>query len=87
MRDGLHYPSPGPLGVLACQRWNAPAHLTLAERKQIPLVLNGEIIPYRLGYTESCELRLWSQHLILHFQRDYHNNNFSDVGNFNWAGL
>lgn len=78
MRDGLHYPSAGPRGVLGCQRWNAPAHLTLAERKQIPLAPNGEIVPYRLGHTESRELRLWFEHLILQFQRDCHNTNFSD---------
>lgn len=87
MRDGLHYPSPGPRGVLACQRWNAPAHLTLAERKQIPLALNGEIVPYRLGHTESRELHLWFEHLMLQFQRDCHNTNFSDGRNCNWTGL
>lgn len=81
MHDGLHHPSPGPWGVLACQRWNAPAHLTLAERKQIPLALNREIPPYRLDSTESCELRLWFEYLILQIQRDSHNTNFSDGGN------
>lgn len=78
MRDGLHHPSAGPRGVLACQRWNAPAHLTLAERKQISLVLNGEIAPYRLDSTESCELRLWFEHLILRIHRDSHNISLSD---------
>lgn len=81
MRDGLHHPSLRPWGVLACQRWNAPAHLTLAERKQIPLALNREIAPYRLDSTESCELRLWFEHLILQIQRDSHNTDFSDGGN------
>lgn len=81
MRDGLHHPSPCPWGVLACQMWNAPAHLTLAERKQIPLALDREIAPYRLDYTESCELRLWFEHLILQIERDSHNTNSSDGGN------
>lgn len=77
MCDGLHYPSVGPRGLLACQRWNAPAHLTQAERKQIPLALDEEIVPYRSGYTKSRELRLWFEHLILQFERDCHNTRLS----------
>lgn len=79
MRDGLHHPSLRPWGALACQRWNAPAHLTLAERKQIPQSPNREIALHRLDATESCELRLWFEHLILQIQRDSHNTDFSDV--------
>lgn len=77
MRDWLHHPSQCPEGVLACQRWNAPAHLTLAERKQIPMALNNEIAPYRLDSSESCELRLWFEHLILQISTGSHNTNFS----------
>lgn len=73
MCDGLHRPSSGPWGVLACQGWNAPAHLTLAERKQIPLALNTEIGPYRLEPLESCELCLWVEHLIQQILWDSHN--------------
>lgn len=65
MRDELHHPSSVPCEALACQRWNAPAHLTLAARKRIPLALNTEIAPYRLDSIESCEFRLWFEHLIL----------------------
>lgn len=83
MCDGLHYPSLGPRGVLACQRWNAPAHLTQAERKQIPLALDKEIVPYRSDYTKSRELRLWFEHLILQFVRDCHNTRLSSWGNTN----
>lgn len=85
MCDGLHYSSAGPQGVLACQRWNAPAHLTQAERKQIPLALDGEIVPHRSGYTKSRELRLWFEHLILQFERDCHNMKFSDGRNCIWT--
>lgn len=80
MRDGLHHPSSIPQGVLACQRWNAPTHLTLAERKQIPLALDAEITFYRLDSTESCELHLWFEHLIPLIHRDSHNNNFTHGG-------
>lgn len=78
MCDALHHPSSVPWGALACQRWNAPAHLTLAARKRIPLALNREIGPYRLDSIESCELRLWFEHLILQIQRDGHNTHSSD---------
>lgn len=65
----------------ACQGWNAPAHLPLAERKQIPLSLNGGIAPHRLDSTQTCELRLWFEHLILQIQGDSHNTNVPDAGN------